>query len=489
MPYQHKILIVDDDPIARSNLQDLLELEGYELELAENGRQAIEKLRAMTPDIVLLDVMMPGMNGFEVCQQLRNTPSTAEVPIIFLTAFDDRSSRLQGIEVGADDFISKPFDRLELRARIRGITRLNRFRRLLVERTKFERVVEQSETGYLLVSPEDYIIFANPKARLFLNLPNNTNLPIEHTFLAIARQQYNTEPQEAWGNWPERPFPNIPRYLVHPETPTTRDFWLQVDTLDYLPSGSDTAWIISLTDVTARLSSQRDIRQFHALISHKLRTPLGGIITSLEVLNQWGASAEDRDQLLKIAYHSAQRLQHDIEEVTRYMDKTPTATPNNSFPLAQLATVVQDISQNLGIDHIQTQILQNLERQNLGLSTSVVEVILHELLDNAKKFHPRQQPSVEIKIYQHTHPNWVVLQVCDDGIELSLEEISQAWTPYYQGGKFFTGQVKGMGLGLSMVASFVWGSGGECRISNRLDGSGVLVELVLALDTKAQNDG
>lgn len=487
MPYQHRILIVDDDPIARSNLQDLLELEGYELELAENGRQALEKIRVTTPDVVLLDVMMPGMNGFEVCQQLRTIPATAEVPIIFLTAFDDRSSRLQGIEAGADDFISKPFDRLELRARIRGITRLNRFRRLLVERTKFERVVEFSETGYLLVSPEDYILFANPKARLFLNLPNNSQLPIGHTFLALARQQYHTEPQEAWANWPERPFSNVPRYLVHPETSTTRDFWLQVDTLDYLPTGSDTAWIVSLTDVTTHLSSQRDIRQFHALISHKLRTPLGGIITSLEVLNQWGASAEDHDQLLKIAYHSAQRLQHDIEEVTRYMDKTPTTAPNNSFPIAQLAALVQDISQNLGIDHIRIQVPQDLEQQKLKLPTSVIEVILHELLDNAKKFHPHQQPSVEIKISQHV-PDWVTLQVCDDGIKLSLEEVSQAWTPYYQGGKFFTGQVKGMGLGLSMVASFVWGSGGECRITNRSDGPGVLVELVLSLDMKEQND-
>ena len=108
------ILIVDDEPSARETLQALLFNEGYNLIFAHNGPEALEKVSGLTPDLILLDVMMPGMDGFEVCRRLRADTHLAQVPIMMVTALDDRDSRLQGIEAGADDFISKPYDRVEL---------------------------------------------------------------------------------------------------------------------------------------------------------------------------------------------------------------------------------------------------------------------------------------------------------------------------------------------------------------------------------------
>src|SRR5215213_5639586 len=132
------VLIVDDEYIGRETLQSVLEGEGYQLVMAENGPQAIEKAKAILPDVILLDVMMPGMTGFEVCERIRNDPPVAEIPIIILTALDDRESLLTGLKAGADDFISKPFDRFELRARLIGITRLNRYHKLVQEREKLQ---------------------------------------------------------------------------------------------------------------------------------------------------------------------------------------------------------------------------------------------------------------------------------------------------------------------------------------------------------------
>ena len=131
-----RVLIVDDEYIGRETLQSVLEAEDYELEMAENGPQAIEKAKRLLPDVILLDVMMPGMNGLEVCQRIRNDPQIAEIPIIMLTALNDRESLLDALKAGADDFISKPFDRYELRARLMGITRLNRYQKLIQERAK-----------------------------------------------------------------------------------------------------------------------------------------------------------------------------------------------------------------------------------------------------------------------------------------------------------------------------------------------------------------
>jgi len=132
------VLIVDDEYSGRETLQSVLEGEGYTLVMAENGPQAIEKAKAFLPDVILLDVMMPGMTGFEVCERIRNDPQVAEIPIIILTALDDRESLLTALKAGADDFISKPFDRFELRARLIGITRLNRYHKLVQEREKLE---------------------------------------------------------------------------------------------------------------------------------------------------------------------------------------------------------------------------------------------------------------------------------------------------------------------------------------------------------------
>ena len=142
------VLIVDDEYIGRETLQSVLEGEGYQLEMAENGLQAIEKAKQLLPDVILLDVMMPGMTGFEVCQRIRTDPQIAEIPIIILTALDDRESLLNALKAGADDFISKPFDRYELRARLLGITRLNRYQKLLQERAKLREANAQLLNAY-----------------------------------------------------------------------------------------------------------------------------------------------------------------------------------------------------------------------------------------------------------------------------------------------------------------------------------------------------
>ena len=138
------VLIVDDDLTARETLVAMLEGERYDLQVAKDGVQALQMLEEIQPDLILLDVMMPGMDGYEVCRRIRSTPELAEVPIILLTALDDRASLLRGIESGADDFLSKPADRRELTARVRTITRLNRYRTLMEQRENIRQMAERT---------------------------------------------------------------------------------------------------------------------------------------------------------------------------------------------------------------------------------------------------------------------------------------------------------------------------------------------------------
>ena len=124
------ILIVDDDSGSRRVAVSLLAAEQHRLLEAANGEEALRIAAQERPDIVFLDVMMPGMDGYEVCRRLRADPALCAIPILMLTTLDDRSSRLKGLEAGADDFLNKPVDSTELRTRVRTIARLNRFRLL-----------------------------------------------------------------------------------------------------------------------------------------------------------------------------------------------------------------------------------------------------------------------------------------------------------------------------------------------------------------------
>jgi DNA-binding NtrC family response regulator len=152
MKQKSTILIVDDEKIGRDVLKGLLIKQDYDLNFAESGKEALDKARELTPDLILLDIMMPDMDGFEVCQNLRSDPVLAEVPVIMITALDDRKSRLQGIEAGADGFMSKPFDGIELQTRVRTITRLNRYRRLLLINRQLESKIGQLSALYDILS-------------------------------------------------------------------------------------------------------------------------------------------------------------------------------------------------------------------------------------------------------------------------------------------------------------------------------------------------
>lgn len=124
MTARPRILVVDDTPANVKLLVDVLGASGYDAQAATSGEQALAMVAAQPPDLVLLDIMMPGLSGYEVCRALRADPATALLPVVLCTSLDPQRERLNGIEAGADDFLSKPINRSELLARVKSLLRI-----------------------------------------------------------------------------------------------------------------------------------------------------------------------------------------------------------------------------------------------------------------------------------------------------------------------------------------------------------------------------
>jgi adenylate cyclase len=124
LPPPPKILVVDDTPANVKLLVDVLSAKGYAASAAVNGEEALAMIERELPDLVLLDIMMPGLSGYDVCRRIRANPETALLPVVLCTSLDPQQERINGIEAGADDFVSKPINRPELLARVKSLLRI-----------------------------------------------------------------------------------------------------------------------------------------------------------------------------------------------------------------------------------------------------------------------------------------------------------------------------------------------------------------------------
>ena len=120
------ILVVDDEPFILKNIELLLQARGYTVLTAATGKDGLETALKERPDVVLLDVMLPDVEGYDICRKIKNEPTTRHIPVLMLTALNDVFSKVKGLDAGADDFISKPFNEGELRARVRAFLRTKR---------------------------------------------------------------------------------------------------------------------------------------------------------------------------------------------------------------------------------------------------------------------------------------------------------------------------------------------------------------------------
>lgn len=181
---RYKVLIVEDEPPISVMVARNLRLEGYLVETAQNGEKALSMIPEVNPDLILLDVMLPGIDGWEILTRLKEGPSTRDIPVIMLTGLSDEESKVQGLRGGADDFVTKPFSTLELMARVEAVLK----RSGKNTRTGQERpqIPARKEDRILLIAVDEINYFNVQKEYTYLHTDEDRYLT-NYTLSELAR--------------------------------------------------------------------------------------------------------------------------------------------------------------------------------------------------------------------------------------------------------------------------------------------------------------
>lgn len=474
------ILVVDDNLGARRSIEALLAHEDYRMLLASNGMEALEMINEEPPDLILLDVMMPGINGFEVCEAIRKHPTISEVPILMLTALDDEESTIRGIEAGADDFLTKPINKHELRSRVRGILRLNRYRKLCGERQKFEWVVQNSRSGFLVLDASFKLAFANPKALEILRLKSLD--AANEDFFAIARRYYTFKPSDVEQSHFQKSggINSEPFLLVRPQVEGQDASWIRATVLDLGKNLRD-QMLIRLDDVTNNMLTFQERHTFSQMITHKLLTPLNALKAAEQMManvNTAAGNISGLDHVLNLQKKGLDRLEYDIDSIVRFLQTTAEdRQAKHSTSIRRLLEIVDKLLADAGISYVFDPHPREYPRHVIDIHEVHFESSVREIIENAIKFHPMGTPTVECHPELNAAKDSIEFVFLNDGRGLSDSELSNAWKPYWQADRYFTGEIKGMGLGLALIATNVWSAGGTCSIENRTDQEGVLLRL------------
>lgn len=472
------ILIVDDELFGRRALGGLLAGQGYNLLFASNGLEAIEAVKKHMPDLILLDVMMPEIDGFEVCRILRVDPLFSDIPILMITALDAPESRLQGLEAGADDFIAKPFNGLELRTRIRSITRLNRYRRLLSERAKFEQTVEFSPNGIIIIGLDGNIGLINPAMlkMLAINKENSHSIVGEPLFQFIepAFQEICNKILE---NGEKSPVFNQEVNFVNTKG---EPFPAEIDVGGFLADDKVMLQVV-VRDITEKkkleamlLRTQRQeiLGTISGGIAHDLKNILTPILIATEMLEK--QVSDDRGK--RFTSMIKRNANHGVlltQQILRFSKGIKPSTD-----AIELTNLIEEIREIISITlsktiSVTTEVPQDLWPV-IGDATQLHQVILNlcvnardampdggNLLLCAKNFF-LEETNDELSAKAG---HYVAVSITDTGTGISQENLNHIFEP------FFTtkGMDKGTGLGLFTVQSIVRNHNGFIKVSSQLN--------------------
>ncbi|HVS51182.1 MAG TPA: response regulator [Opitutaceae bacterium] len=466
-----KILIVDDEPLNLTTLEAFLAGEGYELHFAANGYDACAKAQIEQPDLILLDVMMPELDGFAVTRRIRADPVIGRIPIILITALDDDRSRLEGLHAGADDFLSKPCRREEIRARVRTVASLNRFRIIAEQRARFERLFALAPGGIVLVDPQGTVVAANARAEV-----HRTGRPVVAPFDKAAAEIVRATLSEAW-----RAGESTAHEVRHLHGGAERIFHVRAV---IVPDGGTHLAMLAFDDITAEVHAREALQKVNAeldelvrartrqleesngmllsyanFVSHDLRSPLTVVKGYLSLVEEGVVPLAEAAPVVSQAYQGTIMMQELIQNMLQLAqdehDRTRQPAPVAVDPapvIRRLALRMRDLFSRHE-PHFEFAPLPPV-----GVSAVLIERVFYNLLANALKYSAQQRPP-RIEIGAAGSADAPVIFVRDNGVGFDARDTDKLFREFTR--LPTASGTDGFGLGLSLVARLLRAHGGR----------------------------
>ncbi len=497
-----KILLVDDNP---TNLQVLLQTlngRGYKLLIAKDGENALRIAHKAQPALVLLDIMMPGIDGYEVCRRLKNDPELSSIAVIFLSALDDTRDKVRGLETGAVDYIAKPFQSEEVIARVENQLKIYRLERALAARNRQleasnQRLLETMREGVFEVDTDGFVVFANPAAcrmtggdgqdlisrDLFsMILCENCNKPAprEQTALYKTLREGVVQSMEEGG------------FLRSDGSVFPVDF-------SYTPIAEKdaiTGAVVVFRDVTEKKRQQEvltqalgEVQEQKDKLTHMSRLSSMGEMASgfahevnqpLTAINNYAQVCrrvlyrDDFDKafldeaMSKIATQ-AQRAGDIISRIRSFVRK-----PDHHLEVVDCNRLITDIVRLAEVDARNNQVEIHLDLAedlpDVRIDPIQVQQVALNLVRNAMEAM-KNQPARDVGVLVETRQldgSFVCVRVIDRGHGLADDAEEKMFTPFY------TTKPDGMGIGLSVCHSIIQTHGGTLNFERNPEGGAIL---------------
>jgi CheY-like chemotaxis protein/signal transduction histidine kinase len=478
------ILVVDNEPLNVELLQAILPSKDYDVVTAEDGDEALKLLARQKVDLVLLDVMMPNLNGFEVTRLIRADPKIKGMPVILITALGETADRIMGIEAGCDEFVTKPFDKQEVLARIRTLLKLNYYRSQIDEKDKFEHIVNRMNDGLIICDAALNIVKTNQKGRELLgseDLSPGWVGRLGHTF----KKGYRGDLEHDLALYDldfdlERPGTSAQGLLIVSfSTSVIKD-----------TEGKTVSVVISLHDVTEQRKNSFQRENFLSVMSSKLRSPLAASLGHLEVLRKSSLPAADEDcgKSVDLAIGQVSEFLNMTEKIFDFLEANASARFEESTDEKDMVTME-------GIEAMVRAAAETYGERKVecafdlpaGLAIPIREdlfkVLVKNLVENAVKFNAQAPVKIEVSARQEGQK--VKFCFSDNGPGIPIGERRSVFENFQQaGGPKKSRTAPGLGLGLPTVKTIVEGCLGDICVDAK-SGAGACISFTLPIPMAA----